>query len=112
MMKSTLLIGAIALLLADGASASAKTMICVGEPGTGKAIGGKQSIYHEFADSVVGDCLFVADDQIGRRIESVCHIGEIGGTDPGIPCRIEADVVRKGIRSGLIKRIIKIERLP
>lgn len=110
MMNSKLLIGAIALLLADIAPASAKT--CVGEPGTGRAIGGQQSNVHLFADSAIGDCIFAADDKIGRRIESVCHIGEIGGNDPGVPCRIEADVVRKGIRSGLIKRIIKIERLP
>jgi hypothetical protein len=112
MIKRLVIIG-IATLLAGIAPANARIISCVGEPGTGRAIGGGQSSAHEFADSVIGDCLFNSGSQIGRRIDSVCHIGQIGGDDTGTPCQVEAEVVRKGRPSfDVIKRVIKVERLP
>jgi hypothetical protein len=59
-------------------------------------------------DSGIGDdCFFAAYGPIGRKIEKVCHIGDIGLDEPGQSCRIEAAVAGK-----VIRRIIKIERLP
>jgi hypothetical protein len=100
------------LLAVMVAPASARTITCIGEPGSGRAIGGRQASTSAFADSAVGDCLFFSDSQIGQRINSVCHIGEIGGDDPGSLCRVEAEVIRKG-RPGfnVIKRVIKVERI-
>jgi hypothetical protein len=86
--------------------ASAADTICIGEPMSGRAYNHRVSGVD--VDSGVGDhCFFAAYGPIGRQIEQVCHIGDIGVDERGDSCRIEAVVAGK-----VIKRIIKIERLP
>jgi hypothetical protein len=89
----------------------ARAVTCTGEAGSGKAIGGKQSSSSTYADSAIGDCLFFSYSQIGQRISSVCHIGQIGGDDHGSLCRVKAEVIRHPGGDNVIKRVIKIERI-
>jgi hypothetical protein len=93
------------LMITPSAASAAKTMICIGEPMSGRPY--SQTSGGDI-DSGVGDgCFFSAYEPIGRQIEKVCHIGDIGLDVRGQPCRIEAVVAGK-----VIRRIIKIERLP
>lgn len=84
----------------------AKTATCVGEPMSGRAY--NHRVAGVDVDSGVGNgCFFAAYDHIGRRIEETCHIGDLGLDERGQRCRIEAVIV-----GDVIRRIIKIERLP
>jgi hypothetical protein len=92
--------------LMSAAPASAANTICIGEPMSGRRYNHRVS--GVAMDSGVGDgCFFAAYGPIGRQIEKVCHIGDIGLDERGDSCRIEAVVAGK-----VIRRIIKIERSP
>ena len=85
---------------------AASAVECIGEPMSGRAY--NHRVAGVDVDSGVGDgCFFSAYGPIGRQIEQVCHIGDLGLDERGQRCRIEAVVV-----GNVIRRIIKIERLP
>jgi len=97
----------VALVLAvTTASADAANTICTGEPMFGRSYAHRVSGVD--VDSGIGDdCFFALYGPIGQQIEKVCHIGDVGLDQHGDPCRVEATV-----EGNVIKRIIKIERVP
>jgi hypothetical protein len=101
-MRQTILIAA---MLAIVEPASAANTTCIGEPMSGRPYAHRVSGID--VDSGLGDsCFFAAESPIGKQIEKVCHIGDVGLDERGESCRIEAVVVGK-----VIRRIINIERV-